>query len=77
MRLGYGLAAFGDQFTATPEATLALGGERRGYGLGWRLAMRNDRDYGLELRLQGIRRQTDGAGRGADHAIGIEMRVQF
>ena len=42
MRLGYGLAAFGDRFTATPEATLALGGERRGYGLGWRLAMRND-----------------------------------
>ena len=77
MRLGYGLAAFGDRFTATPEATLALGGERRGYGLGWRLAMRNDRGYGLDLRLQGIRRETDGAGRGADHAIGIEMRVQF
>ena len=77
MRLGYGLAAFGGRFTATPEATLALGGERRGYGLGWRLAMRNDRGYGLDLRLQGIRRETDGAGRGADHAIGIEMRVQF
>ncbi|MDE0382835.1 MAG: autotransporter outer membrane beta-barrel domain-containing protein, partial [Defluviicoccus sp.] len=39
-RLGYGFAALGDRFTATPEAGLALSSAGRQYSIGWRLARR-------------------------------------
>ena len=37
MKLGYGLSAFGDRFTWTPEAGLGLSNAGRDYSLGWRL----------------------------------------
>ena len=39
-RLGYGFAALGDRFTATPEAGLALSHAGRQYSIGWRLTRR-------------------------------------
>ena len=37
MKLGYGLSAFGDRFTFTPELGVGLSDGGRDYNLGWRL----------------------------------------
>ena len=40
MKLGYGISAFGDRFTSTPELGLGLSDSgAREYRLGWRLGL--------------------------------------
>ena len=58
MRFGYGVAAFGDRFTATPEAGLGMSAGHRDYSLGWRLARAERLGGGLELALEGRRRES-------------------
>ena len=57
-RLGYGLAVFGDRFTATPEVGLGLSNGQREYSLGWRLGLDRSGPASLELRLDGTRRES-------------------
>ena len=57
-RLGYGLAVFGDRFTATPEVGLGLSNGQREMSLGWRLGLARSGPASLELRLDGTRRES-------------------
>ena len=60
-RFGYGFAAFGDRFTATPEIVLGLSNAGRDYSLGWRLVHRGMLDdRSLELALEAQRREPVG-----------------
>ena len=55
VRLGYGLPAFADRFTATPEFGFGLSETHREYSLGWRLGLAQGDPGALELRLEGRR----------------------
>ena len=76
LRLGYGLSAFGDRFTATPELGLALSNGHRDYSLGWRLNLAQRGVSSLELKLEATRREkADGAANDNDAEHGIGFRV--
>ena len=50
VRFGYGFAAFGDRFTARPEAGFAMSDTGRDYGLAWRLVRDRRRgDIGFRM----------------------------
>ena len=58
-RFGYGFAAFGDRFTATPEIAIGLSDAGRDYSLGWRLVRRRGDDGStLELAVEVERHET-------------------
>ena len=76
LKLGYGFPAFGDRFTATPEAGLAMsGGEHREFRLGWRLVRdRRPGDIGsLEFALEGRRRDSAND----DVAVGVRLGLRW
>ena len=77
--LGFGLGAFGDRFTATPEAGFGLANDGRDYRLGWRLA--RDRRAGdpgsLELRLDATRREAANDDAEPEHTVGFELRATW
>ena len=79
LKLGYGLAAFGDRFTWTPEAGFGQSNAGRDYGLGWRLV--RDRRAGeigwLELSFEA--RRQEGANDNAEpvHEIGLRVTARF
>ena len=59
VRFGYGFAAFGDRFTATPELGFGLSEWSRDYRLGWRLGLVPGAGAGaLDLSLEAMRRET-------------------
>jgi len=82
MRLGYGLAAFGDRFTLTPEAGFGVSAASRDYSLGWKL-VRDARggDMGsLELTLEARRHENDDAAPGAGaavHEVGLKLTARW
>ena len=77
MRLGYGLAAFGDRFTGTPEIGFGFSGEQRDYSLGWRLT-RADRHRGsFELSLEAGRREMANDEIAPEHAIGFKLTARY
>ena len=85
---GYGLPAWGDRFTVTPEAGFGLSDTGRDYRLGWRLTResRSGDTGSLELRLDATRREAanpgsgSGAGYGAgepEHTVGFEFKATW
>ena len=74
VKLGYGLAAFGDRFTSTPELGLALSNDAREYRLGWRLGLARSGPASFELGLGATRREAanDDAGAGARAQAGSQ-----
>ena len=80
MRLGYGLSAFGDRFTMTPEAGFGFSAKACDYSLGWRL-MREARYGGaLKLSMEARRYESDNAApgaSGAEHAIRLKLTARF
>ena len=79
LKLGYGVAAFGDRFTSTPELGLGLTDAGREVSLGWRLARdRQSGDSGsAELLLEGRRRESANHKAEAEHSVGFRVTVQF
>ena len=81
LRLGYGLAAFGDRFTSTPEAGLALSNAAREYSLGWRLSLVPGPAAGaLEFGLEATRREAandNAPGAGPVHAAGVRVTARW
>ena len=73
LRAGWGFAAFGDRFTATPELGLALESERREYRLGWRLALAEGGPAAFELGLEGTRREHAAASTDPEYGLGLRM----
>ena len=80
MRLGYGLAAFGDRFTLTPELGFGHAPGSRDLRLAWRL-VRGARDGAgsLELALEARRRENADAAPGTDaeHTVGVRLSARF
>ena len=76
VRLGYGLSAFGDRFTSTPEIGLGLSDSGRDYRLGWRLGLAQSGPTALELKLEATRRESanDNA---PEHGIGLRVTARW
>ena len=74
-RLGYGFAAFGGRFTATPELAVGLSDTGRDYRLGWRLA----RDRGADGCVLELRRSETADDRRTppEHAVGFRATLRF
>ena len=83
MKVGYGLAAFGDRFTVTPEAGFGFSATQRDYSLGWRLTRAGSGPGSLELSMEARRREAAnpgpaaGAGAAPEHEIGLELTARF
>ena len=75
LRLGYGVSAFADRFTATPELGFALSNSVREYSLGWRLNLAQGGPTALELRLDATRRERDGPAKDNDAEHGVRFGV--
>ena len=58
-RLGYGFAAIGDRFTATPELRLGLAEAHWQYSAGWRLEHARRERVDFDLLLEATRRGSD------------------
>ena len=58
LRFGYGFGVFGDRFTSTPQAGLALSDGEREASLGWRLGTGGDGAVSMELGVEGTRRES-------------------
>ena len=76
VRLGYGLSAFGDRFTSTPELGLGLSDAGRDYSLGWRLGLARGGGTSLDLKLEATRCESanDNA---AEHGIGFKLTARW
>ena len=77
---GYGLPAFGDRFTMTPEAGFGLSDTGRDYRLGWRLNPSGGDRSSFELGLEATRSEPahDGSAGGTpEHGIGLRMTARW
>ena len=77
VRLGYGLPAFADRFTATPEIGFGLSEAYREYSLGWRIGLAQGDPGALELRLEGTRSEAANGNAAPEHAVGFRMTAQW
>ena len=77
LRLGYGFAAFGDRFTATPEFGLGLSNGQREYSLGWRLNLAEGSPAALELRLETTRREVANDNANPEHGVGLAVTARW
>ena len=77
VRLGYGLPAFADRFTTTPEFGFGLSETHREYSLGWRLGLAQGDPGALELRLEGRRSKAANGNREPEHAVGFRMTARW
>ena len=85
LRMGYGLSAFGDRFTSTPELGLGLSNGHREYTLGWRLDLApgsGSRAGGggpnaLELRLEATRRESVNDNADPEHGVGLRVTARW
>ena len=77
LRLGYGFAAFGDRFTATPELGLGLSNGQREYSLGWRLNLAESGPTALELRLEANRREAANDNAAPEHGVGLALTARW
>ena len=77
-RFGYGLSAFGDRFTLTPEVGLGLSDTGRDYSLGWRLKRDMRGDTGaLEFSLDATRRESANDNTRPEHAVGFRITARW
>ena len=83
VRFGYGLAAFGDRFTSTPELGFELSDAWRDYRLGWRLS-HGAGAGSFDLSLLATRREavngngaSHGAGGKAQHGVGLRIDARL
>ena len=78
LKLGYGLSAFGDRFTFTPEIGVGLSDTGRDYSLGWRLVRGGSGNGGsLELSFEARRRESANDNADPDHDVGLRLTARF
>ena len=78
LRLGYGLSAFGDRFTSTPELGAALSEAAREYRLGWRLGLVPSRASTFELGIEATRTEpANDAGAAPEHGVRFKLEARF
>ena len=79
LKFGYGLSAFGDRFTWTPEAGVGLSDTGRDYSLGWRLVLGGSGSDGGSLELSFEARRHESANDDTDpvHEVGLRLTARF
>ena len=79
LRLGYGLGAFGDRFTATPEIGFGMSESQRDYSLAWRFVRDRRRgDIGsLEFSLETRRRESANDDTPPEHTVGLRLTARW
>ena len=75
--IGYGLAAFGGGFTATPYLGFGLSDGGRDYRLGWRLTSALRGDPGFEVNLEATRRETANDDTPAVHEVALRGTIRW
>ena len=75
--LGYGLAAFGDRITSTPELGLGLSPESRDYRLGWRLGLAPGGLTSFALGIEATRNERAINDAEPDHGIRLMLDARF
>ena len=76
-KLGYGLGAFGDRFTMTPELGFGLSNDSRTWGLGWRLNPSGAGSSSFELRLDATRREAANDDAEPEHGLQLRLNTRF
>ena len=77
VKFGYGFAAFGDRFTATPELGFGLSAGARDYRLGWRLTRAARFGGALELALEGRRRESANDDARPEDSLGFRITARW
>ena len=79
LKFGYGLSAFGDGFTWTPEAGIGLSDTGRDYSLGWRLVRGGSGSDGgsLELSFEARRSESANDDTPPAHEVGLRLTARF
>ena len=79
LKLGYGLSAFGDRFTLTPEAGVGLSDAGRDYRLGWRLVRGASGGDGgsFELSFEATRRESANDDADPEHSLGFRLTARW
>ena len=79
LKFGYGLSAFGDRFTWTPEVGVGLSDTGRDYSLGWRLVLGGSGSDGgsLELSFEARRRESANDDMPPEHEVGLRLTARF
>ena len=79
LKFGYGLSAFGDRFTWTPEAGVGLSDTGRDYNLGWRLVRGGSGGDGgsFELSFEARRRESANDDTPPEHEVGLRLTARF
>ena len=77
LKLGYGLPAFGERFTGTPELGFALSDTAREYRLGWRLGLVPGGASSFELGIEAVRTEPANDDAEPEHAIRLKLDARF
>ena len=79
LKFGYGLPAFGDRFTWTPEVGVDLSDTGRDYSLGWRLVLGGSGSDGgaLELSFEARRRESANDDTPPVHEVGLRLSARW
>ena len=79
LKFGYGLSAFGDRFTWTPEVGVGLSDTGRDYSLGWRLVRGGFGGDGgsFELSFEVRRRESANDETPPEHEVGLRLSARW
>ena len=78
LEFGYGIPAFDDRYTFTPEAGVSLTDAGREYRVGWRLSeTARRRGTTLDLFVAGLRREETNADTPPRHALDVGFKAQL
>ncbi len=77
LKFGYGMPAFGDRFTWTPEAYIGLSDTGRDYSLGWRLVRGGSGSGSLELSCDARRSESVYDDTQPVLGVGFTLTVRF
>ena len=76
MRVGYGLPAFDQRFTATPELALGFSDDTRDLSAGVRLGLAKRGTVSLEAALTATRRESAGS-EAPEHGVALGLNARF
>ena len=79
LKFGYGLSAFGDRFTWTPEVGVDLSDTGRDYSLGSRMVLGGSGSDGgaLELSFEARRRESANDDTPPEHEVGLRLSARW
>ena len=79
LKFGYGMPAFGDRYTWTPEAYIGLSDTGRDYSLGWRLVRGGSGNDGGSLELSFVARRSESVNDDTQPvlAVGFTLTARF